>query len=217
MGYRGKVELRERARVLRAAGATMPEIAAVLGVSRSSVSLWTRDVAVPPRARRRPVNRKPSRLAVEKQAEIDRLLAEGVARIGQLSERDVLIAGAALYAGEGAKTDGVVKFANSDPAMVAFFCAWLRCFFEIDESRLRCQVYLHEGLDLDGAETFWADLTGIPRTQFRKAYRAVPDATRRRNKYVHGCAYVTYASSETHRKVMGLVRGLLSSEALIPG
>jgi hypothetical protein len=36
-------------------------------------------------------------------AEIDRLLAEGRARIGRLSEREFLIAGVALYAGEGSK------------------------------------------------------------------------------------------------------------------
>jgi hypothetical protein len=70
--------------------------------------------------------RGPNRLQQRKQAEIDRLLAEGIERIGQLSDRDLLIAGTALYAGEGAKTDGVVKFANSDPRMVLLFCAWLR-------------------------------------------------------------------------------------------
>ena len=46
MGYRGKLEQRQRARELRAEGWTMPDIAVELGVSRSSVSLWTRDVEV---------------------------------------------------------------------------------------------------------------------------------------------------------------------------
>ena len=46
-----------------------------------------------------------------------------------------------------------MNFANTDATMVAFFCAWLRRFFTIDESRLRVRVYLHEGLDLDAAES----------------------------------------------------------------
>lgn len=33
---------------------------------------------------------------------------------------------------------------------------WLRRFFEIDESRLRVQLYLHQGLDLAEAVTFWS-------------------------------------------------------------
>jgi hypothetical protein len=45
-----------------------------------------------------------------------------------------------LYAGEGSKTDGDVRFANTDPAMMRFFCAWLRHFFVIDEARLRVRV-----------------------------------------------------------------------------
>ena len=49
-------------------------------------------------------------------AELDEL---GIQRIGTLGEDAFLVAGIALYAGEGAKGDGVVKFANTDPRMVA--------------------------------------------------------------------------------------------------
>jgi hypothetical protein len=68
-----------------------------------------------------------------------------------VSEREFLVAGVALYAGEGSKTDGCVRFANSDPRMIYFYCCWLRRFFTVDESRLRVHLYLHEGLDLASA------------------------------------------------------------------
>ena len=86
----------------------------------------------------------------------------------------------------------------------------------IDESRLRVHVYLHEGLDLEAAERHWARVTGVPRTQFRAPYRAVADPTMRTTKHEFGCAYVSYACSTTHRTIMGLIRALLSSDA-IPG
>lgn len=105
MGYRGKLAEQERARVLRSQGWTMPEIAAELGVSKSSVSLWTRDVDfVPRRGRAAPRRRGPNKLQRAKAAEIERLLVDGRERIGRLSEREFLVAGVALYAGEGAKT-----------------------------------------------------------------------------------------------------------------
>jgi hypothetical protein len=100
--------------------------------------------------------------------------------------------------------------------MIAFFCAWLRRYFDIDEVRLRVRVYLHEGLDLDAAEAFWAEVTGVPRSQFRAPYRAVADPTIRRAKHEYGCAYVAYHCVHTHRKIMGLIRALLSFSA-IPG
>jgi hypothetical protein len=227
VGYRGKLVERERARDLRAQAWTIGEIVAELDVSRSSVSVWVCDVRFDEatRAARAGANRRrgarkrgPNRLQQRKQTEIDRLLAAGIERIGRLSDRDLLIAGTALYAGEGAKTDGgVVKFANSDPRMVLLFCTWLRSFFDVDETRLRVHLYLHEGLDLDGARSFWSALTGIPLTQFGRPYRAVPDPSIRRSKHPMGCPAVTYASSATHREIMGLVHALLRCEVSNPG
>jgi hypothetical protein len=60
-------------------------------------------------------------------------------------------------------------------------------------------------------------VTGVPRSQFTKAYRAVAGPSIRQNKHEFGCAYFDYSCSVTHRKIMGLVRALLSSEAAFPG
>ena len=168
-----------------------------------------------PAARRS--NRRPHPQHLAKLAEIAECDRRGLERIGVLSDEAFLAAGAALYAGEGAKTRGKVTFANTDPAMVAFFCAWLRRFFAIDESRLRVRVYLHEGLDLDAAETFWSEVTGVPRAQFEPS---VPGRrpTRRSGGTSTNTAASTSATacSRTHREIMGLVRALLTSGA-IPG
>src|SRR5262249_15631205 len=137
-------------------------------------------------------------------------------RLGRLSDDAFLAAGLALYAGEGSKTGNAVTFANTDATMVAFYCAWLRRFFRIDESRLRARVYLHEGLDLDAAETFWSGGTGVPREHFRTPYRAKADPSIRRTKHPNGCVYVRYCCAHTLREILGLIRALLSLEA-IPG
>jgi hypothetical protein len=97
--------------------------------------------------------------------------------------------------------------------MIRFFCAWLRRFFTIEEARLRMRIYLHEGLDLEAAEAFWSNATGIPTKQFGAPYRAAADATRRSNKHEYGCAYVGYSCVRTHREVMSVVRALLASYA----
>jgi hypothetical protein len=221
MGFRGKVAEQERARELRAQAWTLQEIATELAVSRSSVSLWVRDVEFEPKprewssavARRRGANALQQRKAVE----IAELLEEGRRRIGAMGEREFLVAGAALYAGEGAKRDGAVIFANSDPRMIAFFCAWLRNFFPVEEPRWRLRLYLHEGLDLADANAFWASTTGIPESQFLKPYRAIADPSIRNSKHPMGCPSVRYSCSRTHRRVMGLVHALLESPFAIPG
>jgi transcriptional regulator with XRE-family HTH domain len=229
VGYRGKTYEQARARDLRSEGWTYTEIMEALGVSKSSVSLWCRDVRVDEEAlaaRRRnrylignqgARQRGPNRLQRVKQAEIDRLNVEGAERIGTLADRDLLIAGAALYAGEGSKRDGAVRFTNSDPRMIALFLRWFRLCFSVDESRLRLRLYLHEGLDLVEANEFWADLTAIPTTQFIRPYRARPDASIRVTKHPMGCPTVIYSCAPTHRAVMGLVHALLACDVALPG
>jgi hypothetical protein len=225
VGYRGKVEEQNRARDLRAQAWTLQEIADELGVWKGTVSVWVRDVEfddelVNRRAQERRAaaarRRGPNKLQRQKQAEIDELLADGRRRVGTMTEQEFLLVGVALYAGEGSKRDGSVRFANTDPRMIALFCAWLRAFFDVDESRLRVRLYLHEGLDLDAANQFWSRLTGIPISQFGKPYRAAPDPTIRKAKHVYGCPSVNYGCSRTHRAVTGLMHALLSSESL-PG
>lgn len=210
MGYRGKVGEQEKARELRASGMTLAEIAAELGVAKSSVSLWVRDVPFTPSKRRYGARVRPNALMRRRQAEIDWGLAAGRERIAALSERDLLVAGAALYAGEGAKRDRQVVFANSDPRMVKLFMRWLRTFFSIDESRLRIRLYLHEDQDLDVASAAWVESTGIPLTQHRAPYRAEANPSIRTTKHPLGCVSVIYADAKVHREVMGLVHALLN-------
>jgi transcriptional regulator with XRE-family HTH domain len=127
MGNAGKVVQRVRARELRAEGRTLLSIAEELGVSKSSVSLWVQGVEFTPtpRSRGHP-SQSPSPLSLRKREQIEQLKLDGRRRVGQLSDREFLVAGAALYAAEGAKRDGIVAFANTDPRMILFMVTWLR-------------------------------------------------------------------------------------------
>ena len=77
MGYGGKFVERERARELRAQSRTLQEIAAELGVSKGSVSVWVRDVDFVPKPRNRGHSgQQPHPLHVKKLAEIERCRVE---------------------------------------------------------------------------------------------------------------------------------------------
>jgi predicted transcriptional regulator len=130
--------LREAARELRQSGLDYKRIAAELGVSKSSVSLWVRDIPRPSRlsyeeCRRRQaegVRRYWDTERGVREAEREAARRVAAARIGRLSDREVLIAGAISYWCEGSKSkpyrraDRVI-FTNSDPALIAFFLRFL--------------------------------------------------------------------------------------------
>ena len=229
MGYRGKIAEQNRARDLRAQGWTLTEICEELEVSKSSASVWCRDVdidevALAERRRQRFLRgnegarqRGPNKLQRRKLAEIEEMRRAGVAAVGRLTDRELLLVGTALYAGEGSKTPGEVRFANSDPRMIVVFVEWMRRCFDVPLESFRMRLYLHEGLDLDAANRFWSDLTGISIERFRRPYRAVPDPSIRRSKHPMGCPAVCVTSMRLHRRVMGLVDALLSSNVCIPG
>jgi len=98
---------------------TLQAIATELGVSKSSVSLWVRDVDFTPTPRSRGHrSHRPHPMHIAKLAEIERCRQDGIERIGRLTEREFLVFGLALYAGECSKTGHTVCFANSDPPMI---------------------------------------------------------------------------------------------------
>jgi transcriptional regulator with XRE-family HTH domain len=96
VGYRGKVEEQERARALRSRGMTLQDIATELGVAKSSVSLWVRDVPFTPSKRRTGPHRRPHPAHEAKLAQIAHCDADGIVRIGTLGDHAFLAAGAAL-------------------------------------------------------------------------------------------------------------------------
>lgn len=130
-----KDDLREKARELRLQGMTYDQIQVELGCSKSSISLWVRDLPKPER-------RDPSeqaKLASRKRWEHE-LAIRDVARqktkqeafdqIGQLSDRELLIAGVTLYWAEGGKDKPYarresLKFINSDPNVIKLYLRWL--------------------------------------------------------------------------------------------
>jgi predicted transcriptional regulator len=173
-----KDDLRDRARELRTQGLSYNEIVAELGVSKSSVSLWVRDLPCPERFKyvhserrleglRRYNEARRARQAAESAAES----AAAAAEIGDLTDRELLIAGAIAYWCEGSKNKpdrkaNRVTFINSDPGLIGFFLRFLDAA-GVGQEDLILRVYIHENADAEDAQKFWLEVTGTEPDQFR--------------------------------------------------
>ncbi|MEV5790339.1 hypothetical protein [Streptomyces sp. NPDC052192] len=170
---RAKDSLRERARELRRQGRTYNEIQAELGCSKSSVSLWVRDLPHPeprctPEEQRARMNAGLARLRAEQDQVREETKRQAAESIGELSDRELFMAGVALYWAEGQKSKPyqrreTVAFVNSDPGVIQVYLAWLD-LLDVPRERLRFRVMIHETADVDTAERYWADLVGIDAT-----------------------------------------------------
>jgi transcriptional regulator with XRE-family HTH domain len=206
---------REHARLLRADGMTMQDIAQQLGLSKSSVSLWTRDVDFAPRPRVRARRREPNASQHRKQAEIDGLKAEGLARIGQLSEREFLVpASLSMRVREIRET---ARFESPTAIRISSASFAPGCGISMTSTRPAFGFGCIFTKDSTSKQLCpFGNVTQVPASQFRRFYRAVPDPSIRSAKHVNGVAGVGYSCSRTHRSVMGLVAAL-RGDASLPG
>jgi len=165
-----KDDLRTRARELRLQGWTYDRIQVELGCSRSSISLWVRDLPKPeprytPEEQRELMQAGLTRLREAQNEERRRVKDSARQEIGELSDRDLFMVGVALYWAEGQKSKPyqrreVVNFVNSDPAVIKVFLAWLD-LLGVPREHLVYRVMIHESADVDGAERYWAGVVGI--------------------------------------------------------
>ncbi|MFE6223395.1 MULTISPECIES: hypothetical protein [unclassified Streptomyces] len=219
-----KDDLRARARELRLQGMTYDQIQVELGCSKSSISLWVRDLPKP--ERRAPSEQ--ARLAARKRWEHELVLRDGVRQrtkaeaeqmIGTMSERELLLAGVALYWAEGAKDKSYsrresVLFVNSDPGVIRFYLAWLR-LLGVDAARLSYRVMIHVTADVEGAKLYWAELAGVDPAVFQKTTlkKHNPKTVRKNTgENYRGCLVIRVAQgAELYRRVEGWWRGMVDS------
>lgn len=215
---RAKDRERQRARALRAEGRTYGEIARELSVSKSSVSLWTRDLDHPEPtpagvdARRAGLRRYFAQRRVREAAARETEVRAATGVIGELTDREVLIAGAVAYWAEGTKSKPWrpaerVTFTNSDLDMVRLFLVFLGLLGVADD-RVRLRLAIHESADIATATRFWSDGLGVPPTAFqRPTLKRSPLQPGRRNvdDGYHGCLVVgVLHSSSEYRRIAGM-------------
>jgi transposase len=214
-----KDDLRARSRAMRAQGLAYNEIAGRLGVSKSSVSLWVRDLPRPARLshaenRRRSaegVRRYWARERQIREARRNADVANAASDIRDLSDREILVAGAIAYWCEGTKrksrlnTERVV-FVNSDAGLIRFFLRFLATA-GVEPGDMTFCVHIHENADVDAAHRYWQQVTGAPPERFgRPAIKRHSPKTNRKNvgAEYHGCLRVSvYRSSTLYRKIEG--------------
>lgn len=224
MGYFGRLEDKIKVQNLRRQGLSYKEILNTIIISKDTISRWCRDIPLTEKQKLRLLSnkqfgqKKGSQVAADnkRRKRIERTkLIRKQARIemGDLDDRDKFIAGIALYAGEGDKSDGGVGFSNADPKLIKFMIDWFLQFTGVPMSKVRGALWLHEGLSETKAKEFWSNITGIPLGQFRKTYIAKDkkDSRKiRKNIHQYGVFAIRFSDSAIHRKIIGWIYALFT-------
>ena len=218
---------KDKAIHLRKQGLSYREILKQVPVAKSTLSLWLRSVnlSVPQKqaltqkkldaARRGAESKRRQRLLSTEQ-----LKTAARKQIGNLTKREKLLIGTALYWAEGSKQrlsglSGGVIFNNSDPLMSKFFMDWLLQIVKVNPSAIKFEIYLHDTHHhrLDEVKQYWAKVLSKPIEDFSTVYFKKNVIKRNRknteNGYYGLVRIRVRSSSSLNRTIAGWVEGIV--------
>ncbi len=217
----------QKAIQLRMLGKSYNEIAKDLDVGKSLLSYWLKDLELSPEAKTildgksnyakekfQDYNRQKHQRVQKENQEIKKKFTK---KVGKISNREMLLLGAALYWAEGYKRHGGkhpsphISFSNSDPKMIKFFLQFVRKILKINEEKLKPLIQIYPSTDKNEAVIFWSEVTGIAKNNFSitVAVSRASQNKRPKNLLPHGTLNVRIHSRQKFFEIMGLIDGLV--------
>ncbi len=219
-----KSKEKNKAICLRKKGESIKDIAKILKISKGTVSVWCRDIKLKPdqvkRLHEKMVKGGYKGRMIGARAQYNRRIEKikkweiiGIKEIGKLSKRDLLIAGLALYWGEGSKKYRKVSLANSDPRIIKFFIKFLEKILNVKKESLTACIGINEihKNRIKEVEHYWSKIIGIPKEQFTKT--TLIKVKNKKNYSNFSVHYGTITikvrkSADLYYRVMGLIEAL---------
>ena len=212
------VDLKREAIKLRKRGLSYGEIKKQIRVSKSSLSLWLKNIELRPEHKKRLYTKQINILArgpygqrERREREIELIVKEAKSQIIRpIPKESLRMMGAMLYWAEGRKMKGGMELTNSDPLLILFFVKWLEEIFSISAKNLRMRLNIYPQQDEIKLKKFWSELTMIPLNNFRKTFVKPPNRFFKKNNLYYGTARVEVPrSSDNKHRLYGWIHSAL--------
>ncbi len=168
---------KKKALELRKKGYSYSQIRKEINVSKSTLSVWLADYPLS-KSRIDELRGKSAkriekfRITMRKKRDATELESFKIVKkeFGQLSSREILIAGLFLYWGEGTKAASyTTALSNTDPDVMRFYMKWLN-LLGVGNDQVVVRLHLYRGMNIDNEVEYWSDYLKIPIQCFRKPY-----------------------------------------------
>jgi hypothetical protein len=221
-----KQDKREEVIRFRKQGFSYSEIRRFVHASKSSLSLWLRDIVLSDdqvkRLRRKGDVARLLGSKALKEARIRKqklIINDAISEVKPLSGTDLWLIGVVLYWAEGSKQKEYnpsqrVCFSNSDPAMLKIFLKWLRDCLCVNPEDIVFEIYIHETYQRTREELskYWSKVTNYPLNKFNTIYykkNKVHSYRKNRGEGYHGVLRISVKkSTDLNRKITGWIYGV---------
>ncbi len=213
---------KESAIKLRKQGKSYREIGIELGIAKSTLSGWLRDVALTTDQRTHlkiqwlEGTAKALELArtTHRRKKQDRinLIAQEVGKYVKSVDKnrdflEMLFVG--LYLGDGFKNNGRVGLGNADPDIVLLFVTLLRKLHHVQELKLRAQIFARSDQNETELITYWSSLLNIPTNRFHKTQFDKRTVNIKSRDNYHGVCAVVYADTLLQWRILGIGKEMI--------
>lgn len=209
-------ELKETAIALRMTGMSMTVIERRLGIARSTLSGWFKNIELTEEQRVSLMKNKQdgwakarlNAVASHRAQKVMRLLhakQEAMTTLDsiELSPAVLDLAFAMLYFGEGAKS-GVTSIASSDPVILRFVLTVLRLNYQITSDMIRCDLHLRMDQDANVLKQYWSNELKLPIERFKYVAFDKRSSGKPTYDHYHGVCVVSCGNIAIQRKLMYL-------------
>ncbi|MFA4975788.1 MAG: hypothetical protein WC839_03475 [Candidatus Paceibacterota bacterium] len=207
---------KEKARILRKQGKSINQIVKETGLTKSSVSLWVRDIILTKTQKEKISERGRSMESIEKRRLV-RLFNEQIKRqiiiddakrdFNFISLEQLKLIGIILYLGEGGKTErGTARLSNSDPLVIKMMMRFFREICKVPEEKFRGNVHTFAHANVKKTEKYWSKITGISTGQFQKTYIKPSSASlQKRYTLPYGTFSINVCDTKLFLTIMGWI------------
>jgi len=217
---------KEKANLLRKEGLSYSEIADAIPVSKSTLSLWLRDISLLPsqlkRLKQKSVaNQKLGSQTIKKARleKTNKLIISARNDIPKISNHNLWLMGIMLYWAEGSKQKRHnigqrVIFHNSDKLMIKLYLKWLLDCLKIKRANIDFEIYSHDNIKYkeDEVVNYWSKATGFNTKSFDKIYYKKDKKNEYRKNQEDGyyglLRVIVLKSTDLNRTIQGWVEGV---------
>lgn len=176
-----KIKLRKKAIELRLQGYTYGQIKRELGLPKSTLSDWLRNLSLTIKqiellsknktiSKDLRIERFRSTMRDKRISKLGKIITEQEKSLLPLSKKELFIAGLFLYLGEGNKQRNIVAISNTNPIVIQFAKYWMTKILKVPANKLKVRLHLYSDMDINEKIDYWSNLLSIPKEQFSSPY-----------------------------------------------
>lgn len=219
---------KNQAIILRKSGLSYSQINKRLGIAKSTLSFWLKDIIMPEKLRDKLDQRanKTSREALIKRNKLQTVLAtERACKVQQEAKKEakkliketLFVSGVALYWAEGYKMGAKgskwksFDFANSDPEIIQLMVEFIKKYLPDYFNKVVIQIIAHDNVDISQSVKYWSDLTGIKKDNFIKTtiYNNINSkGIRNKKRLPYGTIHLRINSVKVFFRVIGWIESI---------